>query len=190
MLKTTCLLFGIFVLVVTGCASTRQIETASPIPRSTPGPTRAEAAGMGLLAIDIETGGTMLPKDVQALRFRVEEIRLHTDEGEWITYPAELNSFEILPDRYFGKTVLSTRVQPVLYDSVAITLSDSFVLFGENAGGPLTLPRDNPMKIALDIKPEIGEATQVSIAFEPGASLYKDAACTWYFVPFWTARLE
>ena len=142
---------------------------------------------MGLLAIDIETGATSLPADVQALRFRIEEIRLHTDEGEWITYPAELNSFEVLPGRFLGKTILSTRVQPVLYDSIAVKLRDAFVLFGENAGGPLTLPRESPFKIAVNLHPKTGEATQVRIVIEPGASLFKDSKCKWYFMPFWTA---
>lgn len=190
MLRTPYLLLGLILLIFAGCASTRQIETASPRPRALPGPSRAEAAGMGLLAIDIETGQTSLPADVQALRFRIEEIRLHTDEGEWITFPGELNSFEILPDRYLGKTILSTRVQPLLYDSIAVKISDAFVLFGENAGGPLTLPKDKPLEIAIEMLPKVGEATQVKISIEPGASLYKDSNCKWYFVPFWTAVVE
>ncbi|MFK7846284.1 MAG: hypothetical protein AB8G77_13385 [Rhodothermales bacterium] len=190
MFRITCLLFGILFFVATGCASTRQIETASPKPRTIPGVSGGEVSGLGLLAIDIETGETSLPDEIQALRFRIEEIRLHSDEGEWTTFPADLNSFEILPDRYLGKTILSTRVQPVLYDSVSIKISDAFVLFGENAGGPLTLPKDTPLKIAIEMQPKVGEATQVKISIEPGASLFKDSNCRWYFVPFWNAELE
>ena len=190
MFKNTCLLFGILLFVLTGCASTRQIETSSPRPRTLPDAVAGEVAGMGLLAIDIETGETILPDDVQALRFRIEEIRLHSDEGDRMTSPADLNSFEILPDRYLGKTILSTRVQPILYDSISVKISDAFVLFGENAGGPLTLPRDTPLEIAVEMQPVVGEATQLKISIEPGASLFKDDNCRWYFVPFWTAELE
>ena len=181
----------LFVLLFSaGCGSTRQIETASPRPVNLPGLAGNPASGMGLLTIDVETGETDLPEEVQALRFRIDEIRLHTDEGEWITYPVELNSFEILPDRYVGKMILSTRVEPVLYDSLSLRISDAFVLFGENAGGPLTLPKDRPLEVAIKIQPEVGVAKQVSLAIEPGASLYKDDACRWYFVPFWRARVE
>ncbi len=181
---------ALLVVLSTGCGSTRQIETSSPRPRVFPGSAGGEASGLGLLAIDIETGKTSLPDDVQALRFRIDEIRLHTDEGEWITFPGELNTFEILPDRYLGKTILSTRVQPLVYDSIAVKISDAFVLFGENAGGPVTLPRDEALEIAVEMKPTVGDGTQVVIAIEPGASLYRDNNCRWYFVPFWTARVE
>lgn len=145
---------------------------------------------MGLLSIDLETGQTPLSEDVQALRFRLEEVRLHTDEGEWLTFPAELNSFEILPDRFLVKTILTTRVQPLVYDSIAIKITDTFVLFGENAGGPLAAPDDEALKIAVEMKPEVGEATQVRITLEPGASLYRDTNCRWFFVPFWTGEVE
>ena len=177
-------------LVSVGCASTRQIETSSPRPRILPDESRAEVFGMGLLSIDLETGATPLPADVQALRFRLEEVQLHTDEGEWLTFPAELNTFEILPDRYLSKTILTTRVQPLVYDSIAIKITDTFVLFGENAGGPLASPDDEALKIAVRMQPEVGQATQISITLEPGASLYRDTECRWFFVPFWTGEEE
>lgn len=189
MYRTPCLLL-ILLFLSTGCGSIRQIETASPRPVNLPDNAGTPVSGMGLLTIDVETGETNLPEEVQALRFRIDEIRLHTDEGEWITYPAELNSFEILPDRYVGKMILSTRVEPVVYDSLSLRISDAFVLFGENAGGPLTLPKDRPLEVAIKIQPAAGEVTRVNLAIEPGASLYKDDACKWYFIPFWRAGLE
>ena len=177
-------------LLATSCGSTRQIETSSPRPRVFPGAGSGEAAGLALLAIDIETGNTTLPEDVQALRFRIEEVRVHQENGDWITFPGELNAFEILPDRYLGKAILSTRVQPLRYDSIAVKISDAFVLFGENAGGPVTLPKDQALEIAVEMNPTVSSGTQVVIAIEPGASLYKDNNCRWFFVPFWTARVE
>ena len=86
--------------------------------------------------------------------------------------------------------MLSTRVQLQAYDTVALQISDVFVLFGENAGGPLTLPNDLPFEVAVDLQPNAGEATQLNIVLESGASLFKDANCKWYFVPFWTAAGE
>ena len=177
-------------LLATSCASTRQIETSSPRPRVFPGTAGGEAAGLAVLAIDIETGNTTLPEDVQALRFRIDEIRVHAEGGEWITFPGELNTFEILPDRYLGKAILSTRVQPLKYDSIAVKISDAFVLFGENAGGPVTLPKDEALEIAVEMEPTVDNGTQVVITIEPAASLYKDNNCRWFFVPFWTARIE
>ena len=142
---------------------------------------------MGLLAIVFETGESLLPAEIQALRFRIEEVHLKTKEGEWLVFPIELNSFEINSANYIGKTILSTRVQPVAYDSLALKLTDVFVLFGENAGGPLTMPRDKAHQIPVAMHPKVGEGTQVRIKLEPGASVFKDRKCRWYFVPFSTA---
>jgi hypothetical protein len=145
---------------------------------------------MSLLSIDVFTGSTTLPAEIQALRFRVEEVRLRMETGEWVTYPTELNNFEILPNRMVSKTILTTRVQPVAYDSLALRMSDVFVLFSENAGAPLTLPRDRFLTMGVQTTPSVGEASQIRIAFEPGASLMRDASCRWYFVPFWNASVN
>ncbi len=184
-MNTANLFFGIAALVLSGCMSTRQIQTSSPRPINAPGLTDEVAGGMGLVSVDIVTGSTALPSDIQALRFRLEEVRLRTEEGEWLTFPAELNSFEILQNRQVQKTILTTRVQPLIYDSLAFKMNDVFVLFNENAGAPLTLPKDRFLTLGLGIKPVVGTAAQVRIDFEPGASLMKDADCRWYFIPFW-----
>ena len=176
----------IFFVGLTGCGSIRQIETASPRPANV-SLDGAETAGLAVLGVNIETGNTILPDEIQALRFRIEEIRLRSEEGEWKDFPAEQNSFEVLPDRYLFKTVLSTRVQPIAYDAVALKISDVFVLFSENAGGPLTLPHDLPFEVKIDLIAEVGNANQINITIEPGASLFRDADCRWYFVPFWTS---
>lgn len=140
---------------------------------------------MGLVSVDIVTGSSALPPDVQALRFRLDEVRLRTEAGEWLTFPAELNSFEILQNRQVQKTILTTRVQPLVYDSLALKVSDVFVLFDENAGAPLTLPKDKFFTMDLGVEPAVGTVAQVLIAFEPGASLMRGADCRWYFIPFW-----
>ena len=173
-------------LVCVSCISTEQIQTTSPRPASSP-LLNPNTAGLGVFSVTITTGETSLPDDVQALRFQVDDIRLKNNEGEWQVLPAELNSFEILPNRELSKTILTTRVETVLYDSIAFSISNLFVLYDENAGGPIAWPKDQPIKEKLSFKPDIEAATRVRIVLEPGASLLKDAQCRWYFVPFWTA---
>ena len=88
-----------------------------------------------------------------------------------------------------SKNILTTRVESVAYDSIAFTLSNLFVLFGENAGGPIAWPRDQRLTQKLEFEQGLEAATRVRIVLEPGASLLKDADCRWYFVPFWKADL-
>lgn len=175
-------------LFLSSCISTRQIQTASPRPASSP-LENTNTAGMSVFSVTIETGQTPLPSDVQALRFSVDEVHLRSEEGEWIVMPADFNSFEILANRELSKNVLSTRVEPMSYDSIALSISDLFVLYDENAGGPIAWPRDQPIKEPLSIDPDVGVATRVRIILEPGASLLKDPQCRWYFSPFWTAEV-
>lgn len=168
-----------------GCVSTRQVETSTPRVFNTPEASDANAAGMSILSVEFSTGETDLPAEVQALRFRVDEIRLRNDEGEWSTYPSELSNIEVLPGRAHRKTLLATRVLPLVYDSIAVQISDVFVLFGENAGGALTLSRDGLSTQEIHAKVEVGTPKQLQIVFETGASLTKDQKCRWHFVPFW-----
>ena len=179
-----CILF-----VLSSCISTRQIETTSPRPGFSPFSNGATAE-LGALGITVSTGSTELPEDVQALRFRVNEIQLRTTDGIWNALPVEINNFEVVPNRTLSRNILSTRIQAVAYDSIAIYISDVFVLFGENAGGPVAWPRNRPIKHELDIVPDLEEATYVELVFEPGASIARDSNCRWYFVPFWDASRQ
>ena len=174
-------------LFCSSCITTEQIQTTSPRPASG-ALLNTNTAGMGVFSVTVSTGDTTLPEDVQALRFQVDEILLKNNEGDWQALPAELNSFEILPNRELSKTVLTTRVEPVLYDSIAFSISDLFVLYSENAGGPIAWPKDQHLKEKLSFKPNVTTATRVEIILEPGASLLKDSNCHWFFVPFWTVE--
>lgn len=173
-------------LITSGCMSTRQIETSTPRVFNTPEAEDANAAGMSLLSVTFRTGETDVPEDVQALRFRIDEVRLRTETGEWLSFPSELNNFEILAGRRQSKTILATRVIPQAYDSLAIQLSDIFVLFDENAGSALTMARDGVSRQRLQIEVETGSAKRLEVVFEPQASLAKTPDCRWQFVPFWT----
>ena len=69
-----------------------------------------------------------------------------------------------------------------------MSISDLFVLYGENAGGPIAWPKDQSIKEVLHIEPGVEAVTRVKIILEPGASLLKDENCKWYFIPFWSAE--
>ncbi|HMB93528.1 MAG TPA: hypothetical protein VKP65_21930, partial [Rhodothermales bacterium] len=88
------------------------------------------------------------------------------------------------------KPVLSTLVSPAAYDSLALSLTDVFVQFDANAGGPLTLPRNTPLRLPLTTTLAIGRRTVLRLRFEPGASLSRDAECQWFFLPFFEVQVE
>ncbi len=161
---------------------------------ATPGPLhrppRPPDTGRATLVIQVATGGTPLPADVQALRFRLAEVRLKARGGAWTSYPADAGRFQITAEARPRKTVLSTRLPPVPYDSLALVLEDVFVQYGPNAGGPLTLTRGEPLRLAHPLAPLPDQTTTLHLTFEPGASLSRDAACRWFFLPFITARVE
>ncbi len=145
---------------------------------------------MSQVYVEMETGSTSLPEDIQALRFRVEEIHLHTMRDGWIALPADLNNVEIVPNRSFSRQLLSTHVLPASYDSLGVRIGDVFVLYGENAGGPLAWPKRRVVKSSLNVDPKVGATTQIRLVFEPGASLSQDDNCRWYFVPFWSSEVR
>lgn len=173
-----------------GCTGTRQVETTPPRPAQ---PAREPASAdpaRSTLVIQVATGTTPLPEEVQALRFQLAEIRLKPADGDWTTYPADVNRFEITASSRPRKTVLSTKLPPARYDSLALVLNDVFALYGPNAGGPLTLPQGEPLRLALPLSPRPGQTTVLHLTFEPGASLSRDADCRWFFLPFLTTEVE
>ncbi len=174
-----------------GCGGARQIQTSPPQPATLSGRSTDANGQMALLSVDVQVGESALPEDVRALRFRVEEVRLKAEDGGWTTYPADVNSFEIMATRRPGvKTVFSTRIPPQRYDSLALVLSDVFVLYDENSGGPLTMPRDTPLRLALAVEPAAAAPARVALTLEPGASLTHDASCRWFFLPFWRLAIS
>ena len=186
-----CLLcqFVCCVLLLSSCISTRQIETTSPRPGFSPFSNNGTAE-LGVFGLTVLTGETELPDEVQALQFRVNEIQLRTVDGTWNALPVEINNFEVVPNRKLSRDILSTRVQSVEYDSIAVYFSDVFVLFGENAGGPISWPRNKPVKDKLSMKPSLDTPIRVELVFEPGASIARDPDCRWYFVPFWRVAVK
>lgn len=182
---------GLVVFLLAGCGGTRQIQTAPPRPAPTT-VRSAEANGqMALLTIDVVVGESALPAEARALRFRVDQVRVKPRDGAWETYPADVNSFEIASSRRVGsKTIFSSRIPPQRYDSLGLVLSDVFVLYDENAGGPLTMARDRPIELGVALEARAEAPLRAELTIEPGASLTRDAGCRWFFLPFWTVRVE
>lgn len=179
----------IVLCLLTGCSSTRQIRTAPP-QSAIPIADTTDQATLAPLVIVVETGSTALPDDIQAMQFRVAEVQLKRAGGSWETYPAEVNSFVISAGSRTRKPVLSTLISPAAYDSLAITLTDVFVRFDANTGGPLTMPRDTPLHLPLTTTLAVGRRTMLRLRFEPGASLSRDAQCRWFFLPFFEVQSE
>lgn len=179
----------LFMMVgMSACSGTTQIQTAAP--RAATSNSDEAAAVQAPLMVSFETESTALPPDIQRLRFRVSEIYLKPKDGEWTAYPCDVNSFETAAGARTRKTVLSTRVPPVAYDSVGVTLNEVFVLFDANAGAPLTMVRGTPLQLALDLTPSTENPTTLRLSMDPGASISQSADYRWFFLPFITASIE
>ncbi len=174
-----------------GCSTTREIETAPPTPAVAAPDQPSQTVQRALLTVLVETGTTALPAEAQALRFRLDEVLLKVaGDTAWTSLPADANRFEIRPNLPERKRVLLAQPPPAAYDSLALTFSDVFISFDANAGGPLTLPREAPIHLALPFRMAPGERTTIRLTFEPGASLSRTPDCRWLFLPFFTARVE
>ncbi len=177
-------------LLAAGCSSTRQIQTAPPRPALQTTTGTMEMTDLARFTVVVETGDTALPEAVQALQFRVAEVRLKPADGDWTAYPSDANVFEVSSGQPARTVILSTQIAPVAYDSLALVLGDIFVFYNANAGGPLTLPRDTPLTLPLVAHPTVDQPTMLRLRFEPAASLTHDANCRWFFLPFFEVIIE
>ncbi len=170
--------------VFAACSSTREVETSRP--RAYEGLEDAEPENprQARLRVFMEPGDTELPDDVDQLRFRTAEIRLRRADGEWVRLPSDAGVTEIERGRRIQpKLVLDTRIAPVQYDSLAISLSHVFVRFNENAGAPLTTAADAPQRLAIELEASLDEPVTVYLRLEPQPSLKRTQDCRWFFVP-------
>lgn len=182
--------WSLLVVLSAGCSETRQIQTAPPqagVPLQTD---TSAAQPRALLTVMVETGETTLPPEIRSMRFRVNELALLGPGGTWTSYQAEQNLLEIVRGQPTRKTVLSAQVPPAAYDSLAIELSDIYVRYDANAGGPLAVPRGTPIHIPLTTYVAVGRPKTVRLVFEAGASLSRTADCRWFFVPFFEPIVE
>ena len=177
------------ILCLAGCSSPRHIQTAPPQAAITERPDTGGTAPQAPLAVIVEPGKTPLPDGIQALRFRIEEVRLRRVDGTWRTLHAEGNSFEFAERLPAPKTVLSTDVDAATFDAIALTLSNVFVLYDAHAGGPLTLPEETPIQLPVRMSTRGDQPATLRLRFEPGASLSQDDRCRWFFLPFFDAAV-
>ena len=184
------LTYCLVLVMAAGCSSTTQIQTAPPRPALEPAPDTMATTDLALLTVVVETGDTALPEAIQAMQFRLAEVRLKPAGGDWVLYPSDASAIEISTGQRARKIVLSTQIAPVVYDSLALVLSDVFVFYDANAGGPLTLPRDTPLRLPLTAQATVDQPTVLRLRFEPGASLTHDDACRWFFLPFFEVLVE
>ena len=132
----------------------------------------------------LQSGTTTLPEQVTLMRFRISEVHLRQENGEWLRLSSDLHVVELERGKNgLRRTVLDTRIPPVAYDSLALTFDRIFVQFGENAGAPLTLGSGTPHRLGLRLEPDLNEPTSLLLTFEPGASLSRTDDCRWFFVP-------
>lgn len=174
-----------------GCASTQEIETAPPQPRTDVFGDDGESAREAPFTVLMAQGETPLPDDVSRMRFRITEVRLRRATGQWVRLPSDAAPIEITGETDGArKTLLDARVIPEPYDSLTIRFDDVFARFGQNAGGPLTTAREAPQRLAIDVEPALGARTTVVLRFEPGASLTRSPDCRWFFLPVLRSDVE
>lgn len=168
-----------------GCSATEEIRTSPPKPRAGTPDDEQGGRGEAPLSIVMTRGPTTLPEEVSALRFRITEIQLRRSSGEWIRLPSDAGPLDLNDEpRAVRRTLVDTRVTPGTYDSLAVSFSDVFVRFGENAGAPLTAgDASAPHRLAVEMRPSLDTRTTVVLALEPKASLTRSPDCRWFFVP-------
>lgn len=177
-------LFFIGLLLTAGCTSTREVETSRPRAYEAEEGAEPESPRQARISIFLERGETDLPDAIDQLRFRTAEIRLRTTDGEWVRLPSDASPVEIARGTAAQRRlVLDTRIAPMRYDSMAVTLNNVFVRFNENAGAPLTTASDAPQQFALDLEARLDVPTAVHLRLEPQPSLRQSQDCRWFFVP-------
>lgn len=176
------LLIGLLIPAV-GCSSTTEIETSRPTTVDTDVLEEPPASRQARLTITLEQGATSLPKDIERFEFRISEVRLHREDGEWIRLPSESHQFALPLRQGARRIVLNARVAPARYDSVGLVFGDVFARFGANAGAPLTASESEPLRLAIELETSLESASALSFQFEPGASLRRGPECRWFFAP-------
>lgn len=181
------------VLVLTaGCGQTRSIQALPPRPAVTTDTLSEALAAEGLarLEVRLRVGETPLSEEVSRLRLRLDEIRFHVDDGNWVSFPSSSGILTIARDDEYDRAVLSTQLAPVAYDSVEVVFAEVYIEFGTNAGGPITTARPPRAARRLILEPGLGSTTSVELVLNPGASLFRDSECRWHFLPFVDASVE
>lgn len=173
-----------------GCSSTQQIEASRPQTIDQTGREDQPPVRQARLIVALEQGATALPEDIEQFEFRISEVHLHEEGGDWIRLPSDVHQFALPLHRNARRIVLDTGVEPAAYDSVALRFDNVFARFSANAGAPLTTAADEPLRLALNLGTSLDAAAAITLQFEAGASLRRAPDCRWFFVPVVQAQVE
>ena len=171
-----------------GCSSTEQIEALPPAPGIVALPDTLDAS-LARVSISLRTEGE-LPEDVERLRLRANEVRLHAHEGGWRTLPASSGILQLSGDtQRVERNVLTTRIPAGSYDSLEVVFDELQLDFGPNVGSRLTSSRPPSTRRAMSLTVERSETVEMRLTLNLAASLARDASCRWYFLPFVSLEL-
>lgn len=182
------LLLCLFVLA--GCARTRSIEALPPRPVVVSEAGELLAAGLARLEVRLSVPEQPEREEVEAMRLRVTGVRFRNSDGTWRSFPAAGGLLRIDSREKLDRSVLSTQVDPALYDSVEVTFGDLYVEFDANAGGPIVSETAPTARRALHVRTQAGKETVVEVRLDPEASLIRDSDCRWHFLPFVTVEVD
>ncbi len=119
-----------------------------------------------------------MPPEVTALRLRVAALWLHPAEEVWQKRPVGRGIVESAgpPVRLLAADVPRRR-----YDSLAVVLTDPFVTFGPNAGGPLTVADSGVVRMPLALDLDGRSHAELRLQLDP--ALARDSTGAWRFQP-------
>lgn len=181
MVRARLVLFSLGVLVpalLAGCGGVREVRTQPPRPVVSAADT-ASAPARTALTVTLDIAESM-PPDVTALRLRVAALWLKPAGQAWEKRPVSSGT---VASGEPPVRLLAASVPPRRYDSLAVVLTDPFVTFGPNAGGPLTVADSGLVALPLSLDLNRRRATTLRLRLDPAASLARDTTGRWTFRP-------
>lgn len=139
---------------------------------------------MSRILVNLLADATSLPPDVDTVRFRISELRFRLRGGGWESFPISGAPVSVSAGEQATRVLLNTQIRPGAYDSVQVTLGDVYLEFAANAGGPVTTGQLPAAARAAALQLSAATATSLDLTLDAGASLSRDSACRWYFLPF------
>lgn len=170
-------------IVAVGCGDTREVRTqpprpAIPLPAPTAVPDRT--ALTVTLAID-----ESLPSDVAALRLRVGALWLKPGGEPWLKRSVGSG---VVESGGPAVRLLTAQVPHRRYDSLAVVLTDPFVTFSPNAGGPLTIADSGVVRLPLGLDLGGRSTARLSLHLAPERSFTRSGEGMWRFRPHLSVR--
>ncbi len=167
-----------------GCSSGGRQIVALP-PRPTAPPVQAPAAPpRAPLAVGLLGDGAPLPEEVAEVRFVVGEIGLWGAQAGWVWFPVGAAVARPAPQERAARELAVVQAPPGRYDSLAVTIRDVFVRFGETSGGPIGYaPAGRPLPIQLDVAAE--PAPRLLVQLSNARLVVRADSCRWRLNPEW-----